>query len=212
MKLFEIIGGEALRKSDSVKVRNGYTDTDSLKRLGAGLQAVVVDRIKKPGVVTKVFGFNTEEDGYLQFLRFIQKHQNNPFLPRIYKIRLYRKEFDIYINRIDSVYDNTGVVDMEKLLPLNSPKIKDAISHQLQALGMSEQFAKSLATSQLINYYHDAIVNKKIERNAQFEEVVNFLRTYGTIADLDLHSGNIMARLTSVGPQLVLIDPIWKPD
>lgn len=207
----EIVGGEKLRKSDKVGVKHRTMgrkpSSPSLKRLGAGVQGLAVERTKKTNVVTKVFGMNDARDGYYRFLKFCQDHQNNPYLPKIYKLRVYDKEFNIDSDGLEHDYELTGVVDLEKLVPINHPKIKDAIVPQLKRLGLPSDQSKRRRTNHLIDYYNSAVERGSIERDEQFEQVVDFLEN----SSKDLHSGNVMARLTSTGPQLVIIDPVWEP-
>ena len=47
----------------------------------------------------------------------------------------------------------------------------------------------------------------KYSQNPEFKEALNILKQWENNFHYDLHAGNWMFRLTSVGPNLVLLDP-----
>lgn len=209
MKLFEIVGGEALRRSNTVTTPSAITPSRSKKDarfLAQGRQGMVMTRPKKTNMVTKVFGFDGDHDGYLQFLRMAMQHQDNPYLPRVSNLRLYDKEFDSQY--AGDKYSRTGAVDMEKLIPLNNPRIKEVVEHKLQALGIPD--ISSIDERDIMWWYKKGLSTRTITPDEQFEEAMKLIHAVNG-PETDLHAGNIMVRVTSTGPQLVLVDPIYEP-
>lgn len=211
MKLFEIVGGEALRRSNTVTTPNTITPSKSKTKdarfLAQGRQGMVLTRPKKMNMVTKVFGFNDDTDGYMQFLRTVVQHQDNVYMPRISNLRVYDKEF--VSNYMGDTYQRTGVVDIEKLVPITNPKVRDAVVAKLMQLGVES--IRELDNESILYQYHIAVKSGKIQPDEQFEQAIEILASIMDLANADLHVRNIMARLTSAGPQLVLSDPVWDP-
>lgn len=177
------------------------------KMLGAGVQGFAT-KTNKPNTVRKVYGFDSYNDPYYQYIELIRKHQDNPFFPRIYRHTVYDNK-SIQISFV-SDYFNTGVVMMEKLLPLNSKKLDERIAlslfHNLgipikEIIDVYGAFENSAAIQQIIN----------TTTNQQFADALKILLSTGRKA-YDLHAGNWMIRLTSTGPQLVILDPMYGSD
>ena len=190
--------------------------------IGDGAQTSVYSHPKTPNSVIKIGKVeNVHKDGPLQFISIALKHQDNPFFPRIYKAKLY----------VHHEYGGTLYVEMERLHP-----VKDAnLQHNMvgifkNILGVDEKALINIVKQ------HPAYAGRKvsedvpiealitrsmlsssqlkelarISKNEQFTEAINSIAgVKGASAMLDLHPGNMMFRLTSVGPQLVIVDPFY---
>ncbi len=182
-------------------------DQKSKKVLGAGVQGAAL-LTNKPNTIRKVYGMDDFNDPYYQFIKMIEQHQDNPFFPRIYRHSIYKnKEFRL--SGIHS-YFMTGVVLMEKLQPLYGGRIdNDTIVAMFENLGL-----KIDTPDDLYSMFEDRkTIQKVIEKttNDTFADALRMLLSSGR-RSYDLHSGNWMIRLTSVGPQIVILDPVYGSD
>jgi len=182
---------------------------------GEGVQA----RVYKTGIgtVTKVAVIDRDaglHDSAVKFLELILKHQDNPFFPRIYHAKIYE-------DKTGERKHNILVVQMEKLVPLKSPKIRDSVVEMMRRLGIheppsrhdKETFIDSIDYNLAqfnVGVWRDDDKFKDILRrttNPKFKEAFELMHDGFELFGTDLHSGNMMVRLTSSGPQLVVIDP-----
>lgn len=177
------------------------------RTLGAGIQGVAF-RTNRPNTVRKVYGLDDLTDPYYVFINTIQRHQDNPFFPRVYSHRVYKNK-SISVSRI-SDYAMTGVVMMEKLHPLLDGKVPEEVARSLFSnLGIDVRDFDDI--SQIFRNRRD--IQKIIDQttNRKFAEALGILLSSGRRL-FDLHANNWMIRLTSVGPQLVILDPVYGSD
>lgn len=190
-------------------------DTSQIKRrtpgkvLGSGVQGMALST-NKTNTVRKIYGLDNLQDPYYQFIHLIQQHQDNPFFPRIYRHNVYKNK---PLTQSGSIkYNMTGVVMMEKLQPLDKVDSKlpnEVIFSMFANLGINLH-----DLIDLYGFFEDRhaiqhIIN--ITPNEKFAEALRVLTSSGRKA-YDLHSGNWMVRLTSVGPQIVILDPVYGSD
>jgi len=228
MKLHEILIERVdLSRSTPIDFRGQQWIPVSGDMAGEGVQA----RVYKTGLgmVTKVAVLDEDlgmRDPAVKFLRIILQHQDNPFFPKIYHARVYRDK--------EGVLDPVLLVQMEKLMPLNNERIRDAVSGLFDQLGigikdlnpkMVQHFKQNYDPS-TANYMQRATALKqKImqaafnddpkaiarlgsrSKNPQFREAMKILAPAFASEGSDLHHGNWMVRLTGAGPQLVIVDP-----
>ena len=176
-------------------------------------QTARVFKSTKPGAVVRIGFLRSLDDPYLNFLKLILEHQDNPYFPRIYNAKLYRTG-EKTGGAGDPVFQL--IVEMEELLPVDDPKIADAMTHKLKELkvlppnlSLSGHIARpkaNIAIRQAFDHKTDMIINQTPDE--QFAEALRVLQPLMYQHGLDLHMDNIMARLTGTGPQLVLVDPI----
>lgn len=177
------------------------------KRLGAGVQGIAFDT-NKPNTIRKVYGLDSFQDPYYQFITMIQQHQDNPFFPRIYRHHVYKNK-PIQQSRI-SDYNMTGVVMMEKLQPLYGSRIdNDTIVAMFANLGVNIDTADDLYDRFFSRTEIQRVINTT--PNDTFADALRILLSSGR-KSYDLHAGNWMIRLTSVGPQIVILDPVYGSD
>lgn len=189
---------------DATKLRNHP------KQLGAGVQGIAFDT-NRPNEVRKIYGLDDFNDPYYKYIKTIEQHQDNPFFPRIYRHKVYKNK-PLKQSRI-SDYFMTGVVMMEKLQPLNAGRgsliSKEVIVALFDNLGIK--------INEIIDLYSIFEDRKQIQKvinmttNDTFAEALRILISSGRNL-YDMHAGNWMIRLTSVGPQLVILDPVYGSD
>jgi hypothetical protein len=196
--LFELSGADSYRRVVSIEKSHSGKDTKETKVLGKGSQGIAIERTKKTNMVTKVFGINSEYDGFLSFVRLAQRRRNIHF-PRFENLRIYDKPFI----SSDVTFKKTAAVDMEKLVPLDNEKVKDAVEAKLKSYGVLLKDDKLGRGFSLDRINADAI------KDAHFKHAVQLVRELSNFTDMGLR--NIMVRVTSIGPQIVLMDPIYDP-
>lgn len=183
------------------------TRSKSPNQLGAGVQGIAFNT-NKPNTIRKVYGLDDFNDPYYQFIKMIEQHQDNPFFPRIYRHHVYKNK-PLTQSRI-SDYFMTGVVMMEKLQPLYGGRIgMDVVVALFSNLGIT---IRDVDDVQWI-FDDRANIQKVINTttNDTFADALRILISSGR-KSYDLHAGNWMVRLTSVGPQLVILDPVYGSD
>lgn len=168
--------------------------------VGSGLQdsRIYLDK-QHPSRVVKVVDIMDTSDSYLVYIRMVEAHQNNPFFPRIYGYKVYDRDTHYKL-----------VVFMEKLVPLN--KLDEDVAAQiLSSIGIeyvgSFTYDHSLAKIMKDPKYREQL--KQSTRYPKFKEALRLLEPLFKKYIGDLHIENLMVRLTSVGPQIVITDPLF---
>lgn len=169
------------------------------EELGSGVSAVAF-KSDKPNTVNKVSYHSNPNDGYIKYIKEIMKKKDNPFFPRIYNAKIYKEgnQYALYMQ-------------MEKLLPLPIPSDENP-SPKLE--GMGERLFSNLGLDW--KYYSREIWEDprklvklaKETNNPQFAEAIKVIYPLTLRYGSDLHRKNFMIRLTGVGPQLVVTDPV----
>lgn len=185
----------------------------------------------EPGTVTKVVRKieDINKDAYFQYVSALAKNDrisNNPFFPRIYKIKVVK----------DKQGNDLYSVEMERLLPFETLSNEECnmIGERLffNYAGFERDalaYAKEIASS----FHRDALTTEGNAKFALLKAIEKCLRNLKEVAtyikdpklkaalmilqsllkknknfDADIHSGNIMIRRGPGGPQLVILDPI----
>jgi len=182
------------------------------KVLGQGKQGIAQEHSRDPNKVIKtsnIYTENPERDEYVQFIKMILDHQNNPFFPRIHSAKM------VYNNQTDGYQ---LVTTMEKLIPLTGEKIKDASAQLMKQLGITTRKPFSHDedwTPNLWKWFDKPRNRSKLRRetkNPQLKQALELLEPYIKKFGQDLHTNNFMIRLTGHGPQLVILDPYTISD
>ncbi len=197
--------------------------------VGAGIGSKVYQDLKYPNRVIKVVPIRSTSDTYYKFVRMIELHQNNPFFPKIFGVKIYE-------NSEYGAQYNTLVVVMEKLIPID--KIPEQIARKmLSTLGIDyDQEYLDFTTSEITKEKpshdrykefnkltdNDPALNSKIfkyqkermnlRKNTQFpafKQALRLLEPMFKRFGSDMHIGNLMIRKTNNGLQLVLVDPVY---
>ncbi len=240
MKLWEIFTPSVKTKTikSNTNVNDSLIDKHSgtpivknklVKVLGSGLYSDTIEHENEPGVVRKISKkmIDVTKDGYFKFISTIvtnDRLQSNPYLPKIYKIKIYKTVNVEKKNRIEYFY----VVQMEKLYPIeqldskememitnkalhikSTPNNKEKIRAPHDALVDTLYNALSYVRYQDDSVGHESIDNTVNIKDPQLKQAILFVKKSIRISGgNDLHEGNLMFRRTSVGPQLVITDPL----
>jgi len=191
-----------------------------IQSLGKGMYGQVFQHPTMPNVVVKLL---LETDPmYQKYVTFCQKHQSNPYVPKIIGVESAQKAFDTK-DRWNLEQANLYLVFMEKLTP--------ASNKQYKAFG---DYAANLANTQWRKQYSKkrTDIADKINDSTLFwggEETANELsrpniwryletqkvdKNLAVLAKfffpdglyLDIHQNNVMMR----GQQIVIIDPFMS--
>jgi hypothetical protein len=144
----------------------------------------------------------------------IKSHQNNPFFPKIHGIRIY--DVDQFDGKTDDGYEYSVdshlmlYVWMEKLHPLKSLD-EDHVRQLLSIVGIDYQ-GQMQDDMSLRNTFRYGENRRDLQQKTiipKFKEALRVLEPMFKKFGQDVHIENIMVRLTGVGPQLVIVDPLY---
>lgn len=187
----------------------GYRD-----EIGSGGEATAFEKPKGEGhdiaLMTKTFRDSLKLDGKAMFMRMAARHApENPHLPRVTEIHSYENKHQgkiphtVYkVERLHNIDDLSHderramwrhAFQYEPDHDVDSDEFARAIDRHLR----NSKYAKHFPTNPHLT---DAI--NKIQRVKERAE------KHDVYPAVDMHSGNIMARRTPHGPQLVITDPL----
>jgi hypothetical protein len=184
-----------------------------VKVLGHGAYSTAVHG-RDPNVVMKISRGTrdlNDDPYYLYLSRIAAAKTINPFLPRVYEVKVYEtsNRFSPYfyiakMERLHSLHTLTDRELIEMILALT--KAKMTVSFK-QALGITsgEEVLKKQSRGELIEILISKIRREKI-KNPQLKAAMNLAASTGM--EWDITSHNLMVRHTDEGPQLVLADPV----
>lgn len=211
-----------LSELKQVQKRTKHLDRKALypNELGTGADAEVYQHPKKSNTVVKfAFVRNPKHDGFVDYVKMIEQHKDNIFFPRIYTAKLYDHSNPKYEDE-----DYNLVVTMEKLIPLNHPKVAHMRDELLKSIGISEKDladmrdlfgtreADSHETLRLKAKFSSPRWRRRlmaVSTNDEFKRALQLLEPLMSKYATDLHLNNFMVRLTGTGPQLVITDPFY---
>lgn len=218
MRLVELFGPEGISVGNKPVAKN--IEPPKTKELGRGIDASAFDHPTRPGSVIKIVRdiSNPEKHPQVVFTNLAIENKHNPFFPKIYQAKLMP---------IGKRYEM--VIEMEKLHPITGKNIRHMIPHIFEQLGIDPKNIKKIVGAGITSPKYDTdekIKDKaddefarnintwrsrermmKYSQNPEFKEALNILKQWENNFHYDLHAGNWMFRLTSVGPNLVLLDP-----
>lgn len=205
---------------------------EAKKILGIGQQAVAYDKSTSNdiGQIVKLLyltsPFEKSNDTYVKFLKYFMR-RNNPYFPKVYGLKEYInsetdvepfEEYACFKNECEFPY--VVYMEMEKLYKLRDEHIKEAVVEKMKTLGFPEPEMKDnriyIDGTYIYSYFQNVGNIKRIIENTNddnLKEALSYIvkemenPDFGSSTMTDMHMGNIMVRLTSVGPQLVFIDP-----
>lgn len=237
MRIFEIIEPINPEKFKPKPSKQRGFDVSGSEKVGGGLFARAVSSSIEPGTVRKIVDSrpigDLKNDAYFKYVQLLAKNNRfikNSYFPKIYdvQVRTYKEE------GIEETY-YTYAVDMERLYDWSTLRDEEALMLGKRMFYNYEKLSKHFLEK--ASEYNDIVPQYRIAllefiRHAVFDiwgeypKDVTDQRT--TIKDTDLkkavmllkslkakegvgfdiHSGNIMIRRTSTGPQLVFTDPV----
>lgn len=208
MKLHELFEKDIrlTRGATSAQFTKTKQASRGLKHLGGGVQGEAYELPSIPGTVIKTAKVrNPDKDGYVTFVKLALEHQDNPFFPKIYNAIL--RELTVS----ESGYPFELIVQMEKLHRMQTQELVDVVPHLFKRLGIELPSDDTFYLRQLFDDSNTRREYAEKTQNPKFKEALELLEPlFKKFRFQDLHSGNWMIRLTSVGPQLVIIDPFYE--
>ena len=193
---------------------NTYLPKKDVSRLGSGISSIALSKKSKPHEVKRIThtvrnGAGLNDDPYLNFLKVAVKHQDNPYLPRIYSVKTFLSTEGNY----------TYYVDLERLHSWKELSwaqwaylFKKFFGTQIRdnreiysKQGAAEKFAEDFKKT-VHDFYkktHGVIISKYL--NDALKLISPFVENFY----IDLHQENIMFRFTPYGVQPVITDPLY---
>jgi hypothetical protein len=154
---------------------------------------------------------NLENDGYFQYVKAIEPYMaDNPCFPRVYVVKLTKdsngKVLPQY--KMESLTDGSGF-SLESLLSMARRiypdfDIDNTTDNKFASLYVRRKLARFMLENIKRNDF-SGIEDRNVKGALML--ISRILKKNNKLI-LDLHSGNIMIRGTSTGPQLVITDPI----
>lgn len=219
MLLHEIKREPIKRKGEHVPRFNPGDMPQRFQKVGGGMGAGILDSEiyldkQHPNRVLKMVTIRNMRDPYYRYIRMIEKHQNNPFFPKVYGIKVY--DAFGYDTEYTAVPDHHILyVWMERLNPLS--KFKPRLVHSLlDDIGIRYKGATSTETGDysLRQQFERPAQRKRYAKftpNPKFKEALRLLEPLFVNFKSDLHIDNFMLRVVNNTGQLVITDPFY-PD
>lgn len=199
MLLFELVDVDRPRK-----LKGDWSDEKFASKraeLGSG-QTTRAFQGKRPGTVERLMYVKGLDDPYLEYLRLIEQHSDNPYFPKVHHAKTYetgKEEGGKPIYRVLMV--------MEKLIPLKDERVIQLMDFKLRQLGILDEEHLSRAWLKILfrDKYNQLI---KKSPDPQFREALQLLKPFIDKFGNDLHHKNLMVRPAGGKLQLVLADPL----
>ena len=221
MKLYELIDFEPKPSKHDVKdTKNKIANKTNSKFIGAGAFGAAYDtqsnkrlnqitKIGRTGAIMKGKPANkVEQDGWLAYMHAVHKAQQqgdrNPYFPLMDDLRI----------RKDATGELTYSANLHKLIPLDTEKLTSNID--LMKSVYERMFGQECPYNHWDSIKSDIIVNLQLSKNLADPDLKRAMNMIDSIVDKsgendlikDLHSGNIMWRMTGTMLHLVIVDPI----
>lgn len=163
------------------------------KEVGSGMYASVYQHPKYKTIVVKV---SDQGVGILRYLDFAMRHQDNPYVPKIYGVRRFQKRGGpkYFIAFIERLNDYDRMTNVQKAMILS----KHVGPNLVKEFGPVDFFD---------NVYQDDLVREVSKQRNKKKTVPYLMRVLSYLKRIggnDLHDGNIMVRGKD---QLVFTDP-----
>ena len=188
-----------------------------VKVLGHGAYAGAVEVKGKNEVMKISRGTNDPaDDPWYQFISRLANNDHmasNPWFPRVYKMKVYEttdKAFKyFYIAFMEKLFPMTSLSD-EELRALIARSVQAKLTSRIRAaIPMSKYDPLKKLETLKGEQLREVLVNKIRgwkARDPQLKQALDFIMNF--YKETDITEYNIMVRRTSVGPQLVLADPL----
>ena len=178
-------------------------------------------------------GVPIRPNAQMETIELFMQHQKNPFIPRIYQAKhvsvkgggewMYVEMEKLYPftkknirHMIPSTLKQIGV-DQQNIDGLIKLGVNKEETPEMPGEWSIKAWSKDHEIWAIIIDAFQEIFNDPMKlvqlsnnaKNKQFKDAVQILLNLIHKYNLDLHPGNLMYRLTSIGPQLVLLDPFY---
>lgn len=205
----------------------------------SGIQGIVQKYQHRPNTIVKI-ALTFEKDAYEVFLQTAMKRcKLNPFFPNIKSVKKYiinPLTVDEYYDLLKKVNMSThltitqpilnqmkwmNIIVMEELVEIERSDIKDEITKQIEYLvgssaleyGRMYRRLRNLDLRDLVVLFNNDMFYRLALRytpNPLFKQALRLIKPIINKHRADFHLGNFMARITSTGPELVIIDPVYQ--
>lgn len=181
--------------------------------VGAGLNAYV-HRTNNQHSLDRVHRTSAENEGtniYLDFIRTHPKLHSNPWFPKVKGSRQRSNgAVTMDIERLVP-FDTAGLGDNMELLMSVWERYIPTRTIPERPSGMGDREFIERVIWRLIDYIEFTIKTGRGSDDPSLRQAHAIISHIKNTHDLlvDIHSENVMWRLTSVGPQLVITDPLW---
>lgn len=190
------------RMDDGVPAFSTVYKIDSPKRLN---QVTKLGRTGDPDDPDNLRAQLISGDGYLSYLYAIRDIEN-PYFPKIYDLKIFKDK-------------NTGKLsfkaDIEKYLDFSYHKL--AHNHDLMASLLDDMFfscvyidENALPIRNIHRCLKSSVYNRAIIKDPDLKDAIGMIYdlSVNNSFEVDLHSGNIMWKITGNRPQLKIVDPL----
>lgn len=202
------------------KVKGEKRDLEKLssknvQAVGAGVDAVVYHNKNNPskaGTVNKWVqdqAKSPEDNGTIQYL-VRGNSLNNPFIPKVYDIRVVKNrnnkyDYHITMEKLHGTLAEAGL----------DPQQLSALVNQVLENYDGPEMTMPILSNVIKHGAEDISVRiggKEYNYTSTFLDAIDLVldTILSTGSELDLHANNVMLRLTSVGMQLVITDPLIR--
>ena len=225
MKLYEVISPKNLKADAAAYVPQAFHKATTNRKgnlgfLGRGAFASVFSHRNRPASAFKV-GIGDEEDIYVNYIAKVSQNErwkSNPYLPRVhsqknykdpgggasYVVELERLEpfMDIEPEEVEAIIDR-AFHSLPQDRRADLPRQYDVVEEISKAAQGNSQSIKNIKDKQLLQ----AIAMIGNIGSRRYKDNQYGKRKSGAM-HIDIHTSNVMIRRTSVGPQLVITDPL----
>ncbi len=228
MLLNEILEKPSSQIRTTQKPASDLLDSPHHTMLGTGAQAIAYLHKKFPGKVIKTIQIHGPNDPSYQFLRIILKHQDNPYFPKIFSVKMYPMKAvnDRFRRSMFDDIDPTGefspppdqsnyvlYVVTERLSPLTAMTTADLERFGIEDFPIPQHMQKynRQAEIKFRMAFKDADYRQYIQqvvKDPKLKQALRLLEPLFRHYDPDMHGGNIMRR----GSQWVFMDPVAHVD
>lgn len=222
MLLIEFLKKSSPNIRTTNKLVSDLINTKHHEIVGVGAQAIAYLHKKFPGKIVKtiqIFGVN---DPSYQFLRMVMKHQDNPYFPKIFSVKMYPSNIINQQVRND-MFDDTDAtgefspppsqkgytlyVVTERLTPLKEITEEDLYSFGIRVippLPSAQQPSPDIRFRRAFRSegYREHI--RYFVKDLKLKQALRLLEPLFRHYEPDMHKGNIMLR----GKQWVFVDPV----
>lgn len=157
---------------------------------------------------------NLSDDAYYTYIKTVVDDKlahSNPYFPRVYDIKTFKDSNNkqLYSIKLEKLFklDEISIKELKMLLNRCFKNLDELTKQIYKVTSFNDEKALYYI---IIEKYINNINNLKDDNLIKAINIIETIRRSGyNEFNWDLHSGNLMARRTSKGPQLVIIDPLY---
>lgn len=186
-----------------------YATSKKWDKLGSpGSQAAAYVHTEK-GTVVKAINIRGPSDPVYQFVRMARRHQDNPYFPKIYSIKLYPLT-DVYRGTRPNQPTHKMMITTEKLFHIG-PAMYPLLEKIFHIKFDNQQDYDAMCKQLKYRHFSTTAWRRELMNKTQDPKLKQALRLMEPLFrhyQPDMHLGNVMIRRTGGIPQLVIADPV----